>query len=91
MFETPGWDDKNEAIRQQSQVESLDEVRAHLERVHHDMRRIVDAMSDAELSCPLADVAEGGNGETIIRRLLGTFVWHVAEHREYIGRILQAG
>lgn len=88
LYETPGWDEKNEAIRQQSEGDSLDAVRAHLDNVHHDMRRIVDGMTDADLLRPLAEVAEGGEGETIMRRILGTFPWHVAEHRAYIERIL---
>lgn len=88
LYEAPGWDEKNEEIRQRSQVDTLEEVRAHLDNVHHDMRRIVDGMGDAELLRPLAEVADGGKGETIMRRVLGSFPWHYAEHREYIERIL---
>lgn len=89
VYDMPGWDEKNEVIRRNTQDMSLDDVMRELEAIQRDIVGIVEEMSDAELNRPLADYAEGGEGETLIRRMVGTFPDHYEEHRIYIERILQ--
>jgi len=88
IFSTENYDEENKVIRKQTSDWSLAQVTAHLENVYLEFRRMVDEMSDADLLRPLSDYAEGGEGETLMRRILGTFPWHFEEHREYIERIL---
>jgi hypothetical protein len=89
VYDTPGWDEKNEVIRQATLEVPLDQVMHQLAEIQHDIVRIVEGMSDEELNRPLADFAEGGEGETLIRRIIGTFPDHYEEHRIYIQRILR--
>lgn len=89
VYDSDGWDQKNEVIRQNTQEMSLDEVMRELGSIQRDIVRIVDEMPDEELKRPLADFAEGGEGETLIRRIVGTFPDHYEEHRIYIERILR--
>lgn len=88
VYDTDGWDEKNEVIRQNTQGVSLDEVMSQLESIQREIVEIVEEMPDDELNRPLADFAEGGDGETLIRRIVGTYPDHYEEHRIYIERIL---
>lgn len=88
VYETPGWDEKNEIIRQATRDLPLDEVMRRLEDIQRDIVGIVEGMSDEELNRSLADFAEGGEGESLIRRIVGTFPDHYEEHRIYIEYIL---
>lgn len=90
VYNTPGWDEKNEAIRQTTLALSLEQVMHQLADIQHDIVRMVEGMSDEELNRPLADFAEGGERETLIRRIVGTFPDHYEEHRIYIERILSS-
>lgn len=90
LFETEGYDEKNEVIRQLSLDLSLDEVVARLTSIYLEVRRIVDEMSDADLLKPFADYVDGGSGETLMRRIAGSFPRHFREHQEYIERILHS-
>jgi hypothetical protein len=89
VYDTPGWDEKNEVIRQASRKVSLTEVMQQLTDIQNDIVKIVDEMSDEELNRPIAEFAEGGEGESLIRRIVGTFPDHYEEHRVYIERILR--
>lgn len=90
LFDTEGYDEKNEVIRQHSRGLSLEEVVARLESIYLEVRRIVDEKPDADLLRPFLDYAEGGSGETLMRRIEGSFPRHFREHREYIERILHS-
>ena len=87
-YDTPGWDEKNEVIRQQMQALSLDDVMGELESIQREIVAIVGGMTDEELNRPLAEFAAGGEGESLIRRIVGTFPDHYEEHRGYIRRLL---
>jgi hypothetical protein len=91
VYETPGWDEKNEVIRQNTRGMSSDAVMAELAAIQRDIVAIVGELTDVELNRPLAEFADGGEGETLIRRIVGTFPDHYEEHRGYIGRILNQG
>jgi len=88
IYSLEDFDPENEVIRRNTAGMPLEEVVAFLKNTQDEMRRHVDGMTDEALLRPLSDFAEGGQGETVMRRLLGTFPWHQAEHRAYIERIL---
>lgn len=88
IYSTQDFDPENEVIRQHTSGMTLEEVIAYLRNTQDEFRRLIDEMTDEALLRPLADYAEGGAGETVMRRILGTFPWHQAEHRRYIERIL---
>lgn len=88
VYDTPGWDEKNEVIRQNTRHLSLDEVVDELAAIQRDIVAIVEEMSDEDLNRPLVELLEDGDGETLIRRIVGTFPDHYEEDRGYIERLL---
>lgn len=88
LYNTEGYDEKNEAIRQQTVGWSLDRVTSHLAEVHHELMRVLAGMSDADLRRPCSAFVAGGQEFEIFHKLQGNGPEHYDEHRVYIERIL---
>lgn len=89
VFDTEGYDEENEVIRQQTVDTPLDKVTSQLTDVHKELVRILEGMSDADLMRPCSDFVEGGQDFEIVHKLNGNGPDHYDEHRAYIARILK--
>jgi len=89
MFDTEGYDEENEVIRQQTVDWPLQRVTSHLSDIHQELVRVVTGMSDDDLMKPCSAFVEGGRDVPIIQMVDGDGPNHYDEHREYIERILK--
>ena len=89
MFDTEGYEQKNEAVRQQTADWSLDQVTSHLTEIHREVVRVLEGMSDADLARPCSSYVEGGQDFEIVHKINGNGPDHYDEHRAYIEKILK--
>lgn len=89
LFDTEGYDEKNEAIRQQTADWSLKKVTSHLTEIHEGLLKALDGMSDADLLKPCSDFVKGGQDVEIVHKINGNGPDHYDEHRAYIEKILK--
>jgi hypothetical protein len=89
LFDTGGYDEQNEVIRQQSVDLPLKKVRSQLTDVHKEIVRILEGMSDSDLMRPCSDFVAGGQDVEIVHKLNGNGPDHYDEHRAYIAKILK--
>lgn len=88
LYESEGYDEENEVIRQQTADWSLARVMSRIADVHSETTRLVKTLTDDDLRRPCSDVIEDGQDVPIIDKLDGDGPYHYDEHRAYIKRIL---
>lgn len=90
LFATEGYDEKNEAIREQTSGWSVDAVRELTASVHAELIATIGALSDADLQRPCASFVAGAPDFAILGKISGNTWSHYDEHREWIAALLAA-